>query len=466
MMTDVAVIGGGVSGLATAHELMRRGHRVVVLERQVRAGGNAVSERIDGFLMEHGPSSVNAASPDAAALSASLGLENLRCALGPGVRYRYLVRDGALWRLSTHPAGFLLSGYLSLRGRLRLLGEALVPAGEPCGEETVAEFARRRFGREFTDRVIDPLVGGLYAGTAGSLSMAAVFPALVEMERRHGSVTRGVLKSRRGGAAMPGRRLFSWRDGVGTLAVRLAEGLGPAVRTGVAVRRIKALAGGYRVEAGPAGAVFARAVVLATQPHVAAALLEGVDTEGAEAAAAIDAPPLAVVFLGYRRAQVAHPLDGIGFLTPASEDRPLTGALFCSTMFSGRAPEGHVALAAYIGGARAPHLAGLPSADLVAVARAELGELIGARGEPVLARVRQWPRGLPQYRRGHGRLVAALRGAEDRQPGLFVTGNYLSGLSVAACVAEAKATSERVQGYLLGRAEKTGTAPRVRSTAV
>ncbi|MFQ6019098.1 MAG: FAD-dependent oxidoreductase, partial [Kiloniellaceae bacterium] len=151
MTIDVAVIGGGISGLATAHGLICRGRRVVVLERQVRPGGNAVSERIGGFLMEHGPSSVAAASPVAAALSKSFGLDGLRCALGSGVRYRYLARAGGLHRIATHPLGFLTSDYLSLGARLRMLAEILVPANGSREEETVAGFCGRRFGPEFVD---------------------------------------------------------------------------------------------------------------------------------------------------------------------------------------------------------------------------------------------------------------------------------------------------------------------------
>ncbi len=465
MTLDVAVIGGGVSGLAVAYELVSRGHEVVVLERQVRAGGNAVSERIGGFLMEHGPSSVNAASP-ATALSEMLGIDGLRCDLGPQACYRYLTGGGRLHRVSAHPFGFLSSGYLSLRARLRLLTELLVPPGsaeteeaeteEAETEESVADFCSRRFGAEFTERVIDPLVGGLFAGRAAELSMPAVFPDLLEMERRHGSITRAVLRRRLAGAKMPGGRLQSWADGMGTLPAALARALGPALRTGVAVRRIRVHPGGFHIEAGAAGVaagvIKARSVVIATQPHVAATLLEGLDDIAADAAATIDAPPLAVVFLGFRRAQVDHPLDGLGYLTPQREERALTGALFCSSMFPGRAPEGHVALAGYIGGARAPEAALAAPEDLIAETRAEFQDLLGARGEPVLARVRQWPRGLPQYRLGHGRVVAALHDSHARRPGLFVTGNYLTGPAVGACVAKGLETAAWVDRFLAGDA--------------
>ncbi len=417
---------------------------------QVRAGGNAVSERIGGFLMEHGPSTVTAAAADAARLSRFAGLDEQRCDLGPEVRNRYLAGGGRLHGIATHPFGFLASGYLSPPARLRLVAEMLVPRFSGGGEETVAGFWSRRFGREFADRVIDPMVGGMFAANAREVSMNAVFPSLVEMERRSGSITRGVLARRRAGRAMPARRLYSWRDGIGSLPQALAGGLGPAVRTGVAVRRIGRAPGGFRIDAGAAGTIAARAVVVATQPHVAAGLLETADPAAAAAAATIDAPPLAVVFLGYPRRRVAHPLDGLGYLAPSSEGRDLTGALFCSTMFPGRAPEGHVALAGYVGGARAPDLARRAPADLIDMARRDFGDLLGARGEPTIARVRQWHRGLPQYRLGHGDLVATFDTIAQRCPGLFVTGNYLTGVSVGNCVAEASKTSALVHRFLAG----------------
>ncbi len=448
MSVDVAIIGGGISGLTTAYRLQRVGYKVAVLERQVRPGGNAISERSGGFLMEHGPSSVNASASATVALSDELGLGNQSCPLGADVRYRYLVGQGRLHRISTHPLGFLTSNYLSIRGRLRVLAECLVKANKSDAEESIADFWARRFGQEFSDRVIDPLVGGLFAGSASAMSLDAVFGRLLEMEKRYGSISRGILKRRLAGGSMPGRRLFSWRNGIGALPTALANQLGPAVHTDVVVRRIRPTPNGFRIDTGTSGTVNARAVVIATQPHVAAMLLEDVDQLAAESAAAISAPPLAVVFLGYRREQVAHPLNGLGCLTPPSEKRSVSGTLFCSTMFPGRAPEGHVAFASYIGGARAPELARLAPEELVALARAEHAELLGVKGKPVITRVRQWPRGLPQYNLGHRDRIAIIQGTEKRWPGLFLTGNYLAGVAVASCIAQADETAGRIHDFL------------------
>ena len=454
MDADVAVIGAGISGLAAACELARRGHRVVVLERQVRAGGKAQSERMDGFLMEHGPSSI-AGECVVPLLKQDIAIRQDRVELGPDVRRRYIVAGSRLHGIGVHPAAFLTSNFLSAAGRLRLAVEAAMRCHTGEADETVAAFCRRRFGREFTDRVIDPLVGGMFAGTTGTLSMAATFPQMVGMERAYGSVLRGMVVSRQRGKRMPAPRLFSWRDGIATLPATLAAQLGSRVKVGVAVRRIVAQPTGFVVNTAGAGAIRTNAVVIATPPHVAAGLLVDLDAEAADAATQIEAPPLAVVFLGYARAQIAHPLDGIGFLAPSGEHRRLSGALFCSTMFPGRAPEGFVSLAAYVGGSRAPELARLPAKELIETARGEFADLLGAKGEPALARVRHWSRGLPQYRVGHRDLLAALNGACERRPGLFLTGNYFAGISVAACMAHATHTATRVDEFLHERGEVT-----------
>lgn len=466
---DAVIVGGGVSGLTTAHALRAEGHSVLVLERQVRPGGNATSERIGGFLMEHGPSTVNLGMTGIADLAESLDLGNVRTDLGAGVRKRYLTKDGRLAGIGLHPLAFLTSGYLSWAGRARMVAEVWQPRGNPDTEETVAEFGQRRFGVEFTERVLDPLVSGMFAGDARRTELGFVMPALAAMERAHGSVIRAVLRARLRGGRMPARQLSSWRDGIGTLPHALALRLGNSVKTGVTVRRITRTQHGFAVDTGDQGSVHARAVVVATQPHVAVQMFGPLAPGAAEECARIAAPPLAVVFLGYRRDRVAHPLDGLGYLTPGREGRVVNGGLFCSTMFAGRAPANHVAIAAYVGGARAPDHARLTAETLIDVVGRELADLVGARGDPVVARVRQWPMGLPQFQRGHFGLVERLERALSDAPGIYVTGNYLRGVSVGACADCAVDTARRVSAHL-GRAAGTairfgGTRPAAVATA-
>ncbi|MDP2795257.1 MAG: protoporphyrinogen oxidase [Sulfurisoma sp.] len=455
----IAVLGGGISGLTAAHALMREGHEVVVLDRGATPGGRIRTERRDGFLVEHGPNSMISPAPDAEDLIASLGLGGERIDKGSGVRHRYLVRDGRAHALPLDPLGFFSSGFFSLRGRLRMLAEPFVRRGPQ--DESVADFVRRRFGRELLDYVFDPLVGGIYAGNPENLSMTALLPRLKQLELRYGSVVRGVAAKALAGMDPrfdPRRRnLFSFRQGMASLPRQLAAMLGSRVWSGVRVEGLRAEAGGgfylslrdsdcatsWRVDG----------VVVALPAYAAARVLTPLAPSVAAGLAAIEHPPLAVVALGYRRAQIAHPLDGLGLLTPTVEHRKVLGFLFSSTLFAQRAPDDHVLLTAYVGGARQPELAQLPREELIAMVRAEAADLLGARGDPVFDSLRYWRQSLPQPDLGHAQRIAALNELEGQYPGLVVTGNYVAGVSTAACIDAAIAAAGRIakKSALAGR---------------
>ena len=449
MSRDVVVIGAGVSGLACAHDLVCRGFDVQVLERQVTTGGNAKSQRFDGFLMEHGPSTVNAAFPGAMERIRGLGLEPSASPLGPGVTKRYLRDERGLHGISIHPMGFFTSPYLSPLARMSMAAEILRPARSDDTEETIHQFVSRRFGAGFADKVIEPLAAGLFMGDAKSLSVSGTFPRLVDLEQRFGSIMRGILAARRG--REPGRHLLSWDGGIGTLPKTLAGLLGTRIRTGTTVTKITHTAAGFKIATANSGTIYARALVLAVQPHVASALLERLDPQSAAATGDICAPPIAVVYLGYRESQVSHRLDGLGFLSTKGDGQVISGAQFCSTMFDGRAPAAHVSVSCYLGGARNPELTSLPERDLINIVGGELSALLGIKGAPVVARTHRWPRGLPHYTLGHQARRTCIETTHQRVPGLFLTGNFLQGVSITNCLEMAGATATRVQAAL-GRA--------------
>lgn len=448
---DVAVVGAGISGLATAWALARCGVDVRVFEKRSIAGGRIVSERCNGFLMEHGPSAIVAPAPQAEALIGELGLADQRIERGERVRHRFLVRNGRLHALPLQPLAFFASPYFTLRERLRLLAEPFVAA--MSDDETVAAFAARRFGQGFLDYLVDPLIGGLHAGRPDALSVASTFPQLKRMEREAGSIVRWLVRARLRGSAQPTmgpgqRRLFSFRDGLAALPRALAGALGPRLRCATTVERIDAGDRGFRLawthDAGVAGVTRSRAVVLALPAYGAATLAAPLDAQAGAALRDIAHPPLAVVFLGYRAESIGHPLDGLGALMPALEKRPLLGAIFSSTLFHGRAPQDHVAITAFVGGAREPERTLRSPQDLVADVHGELTALFGARAQPVMSRVRTWRRGLPQPDLGHAARLATLTACEARLPGLYFAGNYLAGASTAACIAGAETTAQRI----------------------
>ena len=466
-----AILGGGISGLACAFELRQRGHEVLVIDRRAAPGGRIRTERCGGFLVEQGPNSMIAPASGAEGLIERLGLGDQRIDKGEGVRHRYLVRGGRVHALPIDPLGFFTSGFFSLKGRLRLLAEPFIGRGPE--DETVAAFVRRRFGPELLDYVFDPLVGGLYTGDPERLSIMALLPRLKQLELRYGSVVRGVLAKKLAGMDPrfdPRRRMpFSFRQGMAVLPQRLAEALGSGLRSGVRVEGVHPRAGGgYRLalrDKADTASLMADSVVVALPAYAAARVLAPIDPALGQSLASIEHPPIAVATLGYRRDRVSHPLDGLGVLTPKVEKRNSLGLLFSSTLFAHRAPEGHVLLTAYLGGARQPGLALLPREKLIALARVEAADLLGARGEPVHAGVRYWRQGLPQPGLDHGTRIEGLRNLEGAWPGLFVTGNYLGGVATTACIDSALAVAARADAFLKTREVSCGK-PRTPTVAV
>jgi oxygen-dependent protoporphyrinogen oxidase len=458
-MAAVIVIGAGISGLTTAWLLVEAGHEVAVLEGRPCPGGRIQSERVGGFLMEHGANGVILPAPAVERLIEKLALGPERVTRSEAGRRRYLMRRGRLRPLPIEPQHFFLAGYLSVAARLRMLLEPFVPANH--ADETVADFTRRRFGGELLDYVVDPVVAGLFAGDPEQLSVCAAFPQLKRLERCHGSVIGGVIRSRvrRGASDAVGdprrRMLSSFRRGLRALPSAAAERLAGRVLFGHRVEAVKRSAGGgFRVDVRGGSdrrSIAANSVVVALPAYAAASVLEPLDPRIAQTLGELGHPPLAVAFLGYPRRSIAHPLDGAGALLPAIERRSTLGILFSSTLFAGRAPPGYVALTVFVGGARQPELATLKPAEIRDLAHGEVTELLGGHVAPVVARVRRWGHGLPQPGVDHAQRLASVAALESEHAGLFLTGNYFSGVSTAACAERAVATAGRVARHLAVR---------------
>ena len=424
-MPTVGVVGAGVAGLAAAYRLTRLGHDVTVYEAADRPGGAVRTERRDGFLAEHGPNSMQAPTGAVARLLHELGLDERRVEANPLARKRYVVRDGRLQALPFSPPALLTSRLFSTRAKLALVSEPLRSSPPPDGDESIAGFVRRRFGQEFLDYAAGPFVSGIYAGDPEALSVRHALPRIHALEREYGSVVRGAMKAGRGAPA-----LISFRDGMAELTDRLAAALGARVRIASPVSRVRRGEHGWTIEAA-AGAAQHDAVVLAAPAHALGQLrLEAPQGDRLAQLAAIPHPPVATLVLGFRRAEVGHPLDGFGMLVPAVERRRILGVVFSSTLFPDRAPDGHVTLSVFAGGTRQPEIAALDLDALQELTLRELGALLGVRGAPVFRTHARWPRAIPQYVLGYDRFTAALDALESANPALRFAGSYRHGVAL------------------------------------
>ena len=447
---DVLVVGAGISGLSTAFPLVRAGLRVAVLEASPRVGG-AMETWTEGlWRFELGPNTVLDGEDSVRSLIREAGLEPERIAASPTARRRYLWTRGSLHALPSGPVGLLGTRLFSAGAKVRVLREPWVGRrlkdsrdGQDQTDESVADFIRRRLGREILERAAGPFVSGVWAGDPERLSARWALPKLVELEREHGSLIRGALARR--GQSRRGQlrgKMISFRQGLERLPLALAQAIGD-VRTGVACRRLVREEKGFVAETG-AGPVRAARVVLAVPADAAARLLDGATGGRSRAFAEIPYAPVAVVSTGWRRADVGHPLGGFGFLAPRGEGLRVLGCLFPSEIFPDRAPDGHVALTAFLGGRTDPEVVDWDDGRIAGLAEEELRRALGLRGAPRVRVVRRWPRAIPQYELGHGRFVELAARLEAEMPGLHFGGNFLRGISVPDCVRNAAILAERL----------------------
>ncbi|HEY3011312.1 MAG TPA: protoporphyrinogen oxidase [Gemmatimonadales bacterium] len=460
-MASIAIIGGGITGLTAGYCLKQRGSRVVIYEASDRVGGVVKSERRNGYLAELGPSSMSQPAPSVAAILSELGLESSRVTASPAARHRYIVRRGRLVRLPLTPAELLTSRLLSNTAKLAIFGEPLMEPGDSPVDESVAAFVRRRFNQEVVDYIVNPFVAGTFAGDPEQLSVRHALPQLQALERTHGSVMKAyvkLMKARRATdpTAWTGG-VMSFRDGLQEIPDALGRELQAEVRLRAPVTQLRAGPKGWTVGAAFQTPELYDAVIYAAPAHC----LDEIDLDlpGGERLSTLSSivyPPVAVLALGFRRKQVAHPLDGFGVLTPEVERRRVLGVIFTSTLFPDRAPEGHVLLTAFVGGTRDADFVQSDPQTLTARVLDELRTLLGTQGEPVFRAIQVWPKAIPQYVLGYGRFKDIADQTERTNPGLVLAGTYRDGVSLADAMASGERAASRI-ALLPGMEPLTGS---------
>jgi protoporphyrinogen/coproporphyrinogen III oxidase len=481
----VAIIGGGIAGLSTAYYLQKAGVAYVLLEQGDRWGGKIASEEVtveDGqtFIVEGGPDSFITQKPWGAALARELGLGGRMLGTNERLRQTYVLHkgkpkalpDGVLMIVPTKFKPFVFSTLISPWGKLRMGMDLFIPPRRDPGDETLADFVRRRLGNECLDKIAEPLMSGIYNAEADKQSLLATFPRFRELETQHGSVTKGMLASQRarkaaaagqpapagqaiaGGngqeaphppsaASKPLSAFVSFQGGIEELVTALVARLDGDLRLQAAVAGIEKEATGYSVRLVGGEQVAARAVVLATPSFVAAELVRPLAPGAADRLAGIRYVSTGTISVGFRAADAPNPLAGYGLVVPASARRPINAITLSSVKFEQRAPEGYLLLRAFFGGSRSPQSMELDDATLLATVRAELAELLGIRAEPLFHRIYRWRRSNPQYDVGHLERLEAIEAALPA--GLYVTGSAYRGVGIPDCIKQGQETAAKVQ---------------------
>ena len=452
-MKSVVVAGAGISGLALAFELRRLGVAVTVLESEGRAGGKIESDHREGYLCERGPASYLDRSGGITDLAKALGIDHRVVLAGAAAERRLVAAGGRLHDTPATVTSFAKSSLLSWPAKLRASLDLVLPRGASArgGDESVATFARRRLGVQAGERLLQPLVSGLYAGDPEQISLPSAFPLVAAMERKQRSFMLVMRKEFAAAKSKTAPRLSSFQGGLDELTSALAAQLGQNLRLGARLLGVEKSGDTYKIaveERGQRQSLQAAAVVMALPAHVATVVLGPLDGQIAGTLAQIPYVPVTLVHLGYPVAALSRPVDAYGFFVPPSEPLHVLGGIFPSQFFRARAPEGFHLFSMRTGGARHPEAYTMSESDLIALADGELRGLLGLTAGPSFVHIVRHERALPQYTLGHMGRVAVLEEGEFRHPGLFFHGNAYHNAGVPELVSRSAKLAERVAGFI------------------
>jgi oxygen-dependent protoporphyrinogen oxidase len=469
-MKKAIVVGGGISGLAAAYVLRTKAREagveldLTVLEKEERTGGKIWSIKEEGYLCEWGPNGFLDSKPQTLDLCADLGVRESLLRSNDDARKRFIFSNGMLHRLPENGPSFFASKLISWPGKIRLAMEPFAPKPPAGIDETLAAFGRRRLGKEALEKLISPMVSGIFAGDPETMSLKSCFPRIAELESEYGGLVMAMIllarKKQReraegkvvSSAAGPGGILTSFREGIQTLTNILEEKLGNGtVVTGRETTGIRAGKSVPYTVRTVAGDLDADLVVVAAPSFAAAGMLREFDPGIAGILDDIPYASMTVACFGYERERLAHDLDGFGYLIPKGEGMSTLGTLWDSSIFEDRAPEGHVLLRSMLGGACFPEYVERSDEEVERRVREDLKTTMGIKESPSFVRIFRHEKAIPQYTVGHGERLRALEELLKARPGLILTGNSYRGIGLNDCVAAANRAAEEGVAYLMGR---------------
>jgi oxygen-dependent protoporphyrinogen oxidase len=448
----IVIVGGGISGLSLAYFLLRKEPNldIEVLESGSRPGGKVWTDKADGFLCEWGVNGFLDNKPRTLELASMLDLTPLRS--NDNARKRFIYSDDVLHQIPESPPAFFKSNLLSIRGRLRIAYEMFAPKGS-ADDETLAEFATRRLGKEAYEKMIDPMASGIYAGDSSKLSLKSCFPRINELEQNYGSLIRAMIKLQKEAkktgkkvGAGPGGTLTTFSGGMQVMIDALRNALGERLKLDTAVSSIDRKDESYTVFTERGGEIEADILVLATPAHATAGIVSNMNRQLSEILGGIPYPAVSVACLGFERKKIKHSLDGFGFLIPNREGRKILGTLWDSSIFPDRAPEGNVLIRTMVGGARASGIALQEDEKILSDVMGELQAIMGISADPDFVRIYKHKKAIPQYNVGHQRILEELYSIVSQCRGLYLTGNAYRGISLNDCIENSYKWSEKILG--------------------
>lgn len=466
-MKQAIIVGGGISGLATAYLLRENAKAagldlgITLLEKENRLGGKIWSIKEDGYLCEWGPNGFLDSKPQTLDLCRDLKVDEKLLRSNDNARKRFIFSGGVLNRLPENGPSFLKSPLISWPGKLRLAMEPFIPQYQGDADETLAQFGRRRLGEEALNKLIAPMVSGIFAGDPETMSLKACFPRIAELEAQYGGLIKAMIRLAKkkkaeiaagkavASAAGPAGVLTSFKGGIQELTDILTAELGMTIirSSEEAVKVVKGGSSPWRVVTAR-GELDADAVILATPAYASAGFLDGVDPAISAVLRQIPYATMTVVCFGYEQAQISYDLNGFGYLVPKQEKLSTLGTLWDSSIFAGRAPEGKVLLRSMMGGACFPEYIKLSDAEVESRVRADLSKTMGITAAPSFIRIFRHEKAIPQYTVGHGKRLEALAGLLGKHPGLVLTGNSYRGIGLNDCVAAAHRGAEEALAAL------------------
>lgn len=449
---SIAILGGGITGLAAAYELAQLGHQPTIFESSPRIGGVIETVRRDGFLAECGPNTLLETSPRIGKLITDLGLDSRKRYANPEMKNRYIVRGGKPVAMPLTPGQFITTKLFSLGTKLNLIKEPFIAPCPPNKEESLAQFVVRRLGQEFLDYAINPFVAGVYAGDPTKLSVQHAFPKLHALEQKYGSMIKGQFlgareRKKRGTVSKDKAKMISFDQGLQVLIDVLGKKIGDGISVSSGIESVEKNTDQWIVKGQGINANFD--AVLPALPTHKMTQISFKDSITLDLSTLNDIiyPPVASIVMGFKKDQIKHSLNGFGMLIPEVEKRHALGTIFTSSLFKNRAPEDHVTLTNYIGGMRAPQNALLPKEEIDALVLEDLNTLIGVKGKPVFVNRRVYKHAIPQYVVGYGKYKNFFNELENQHTGLFFAGHYRNGISLSDSLLAGLEVAERINQH-------------------